>query len=104
MIASIGISKGMLDKTFTTRNTLVKDKKIKLELVDGPFKQLTGYWEFQPLKTDNACKVLLKLDYEFDNVVLSMTAGPVFKQIANSLVDAFCKRATEVYGRHDKNY
>jgi ribosome-associated toxin RatA of RatAB toxin-antitoxin module len=30
---------------------------------------------------------------------VSLAVGPVFNQIANSLVDAFQKRAVEVYGQ-----
>lgn len=98
MVASVEISKGILNKTFKTRNRLTKNKKIELELIDGPFKKLAGYWEFKALKTEDACKVLLKLEFEFDNAMMSVAASPVFTQIANSLVDSFCKRAVEVYG------
>lgn len=98
MTGSIGISKGLLNKTFTTRNSLIKNRKIELELVEGPFKTLTGCWEFEALKTENACKVTLKLEFEFDNAMMSIAARPVFTQIANSLVDSFCQRAAEVYG------
>jgi ribosome-associated toxin RatA of RatAB toxin-antitoxin module len=98
MIASIEIAKGILNKTFSTHNLLQKDKRIELQLVDGPFKKLTGYWQFDAIKTANACKVNLDLEFEFDNAMMSIAAKPIFTQIANSLVDAFCKRAVEVYG------
>ena len=98
MVASVEIAKGVLNKTFTTHNKLQKDYRIELELVNGPFKKLTGYWQFDALKTENACKVNLELDFEFDNATMSIAAKPVFTQIANSLVDSFCKRAVEVYG------
>lgn len=98
MIASVEIAKGVLNKTFTTQNRLCKGERIELRLVDGPFKKLTGYWQFDKLKTDNACKVNLELDFEFDNAMMSLAAKPIFTQIANSLVDSFCKRAVEVYG------
>ena len=98
MIASVEIAKGVLNKTFTTRNRLEKDKRIELELVDGPFKKLSGYWQFDALKTENACKVNLELEFEFDSAMMSIAAKPIFTQIANSLVDSFCKRAVEVYG------
>ena len=98
MIASVEIAKGVLNKTFTTHNKLYKDYRIELELVDGPFKKLQGFWQFDPLKTENACKVNLDLEFEFDNAMMSIAAKPIFTQIANSLVDAFCKRAVEVYG------
>ena len=98
MIASVEIAKGVLNKTFTTQNQLKKDFRIDLQLVDGPFKKLSGYWQFDSLKTDEACKVSLELDFEFDNAMMSIAAKPIFTQIANSLVDSFCKRAVEVYG------
>lgn len=98
MVASVEIAKGVLNKTFTTHNRLHKDFRIDLQLVDGPFKKLSGYWQFDSLKTDNACKVNLELDFEFDNAMMSIAAKPIFTKIANSLVDSFCKRALEVYG------
>jgi len=101
MTASIEIAKGVLNKTFTTHNKLSKDKRIELELVNGPFKKLSGYWQFDKLKTENACKVSLELDFEFDSAMMSIAAKPIFTQIANSLVDSFCKRAVEVYGKRD---
>jgi len=101
MIASVEIAKGVLNKTFTTHNTLLKDKRIELELVDGPFKKLTGFWQFDTLKTKNACKVNLELEFEFDNALMSIAAKPIFTQIASSLVDSFCKRAADVYGERD---
>jgi len=101
MTASIQIAKGVLNKTFTTHNQLSKDRRIELQLIDGPFKKLSGYWQFDALKTENACKVNLELDFEFDNAMMSIAAKPVFTQIANSLVDSFCKRAVEVYGNRD---
>ena len=98
MLASVEIAKGVLNKTFTTKNQLDKNHRIKLQLVDGPFKCLNGYWQFNALKTDNACKVNLELEFEFDSGLMSLAAKPIFTQIANSLVDSFCKRAVEVYG------
>ena len=98
MIASVEIAKGVLNKTFTTQNKLHKDQRIELSLVDGPFRKLSGYWQFDALKTENACKVSLDLEFEFDNAMMSIAAKPIFTQIATSLVDAFCKRAVEVYG------
>lgn len=98
MVASVEIAKGVLNKTFTTHNKLFKDERIELSLIDGPFKKLSGYWQFDTLKTENACRVNLELDFEFDSAMMSIAAKPIFTQIANSLVDSFCKRAVEVYG------
>lgn len=97
VVASVTIAKGSINKTFTTKNTSSDHQKINMELVDGPFKELVGFWSFQELK-ENACKVTLELDYEFSNRLLGMAVGPIFNQIANAMVDSFVDRAKQVYG------
>jgi ribosome-associated toxin RatA of RatAB toxin-antitoxin module len=100
MTARVGISFAGLSQSFTTRNTHVADRKVSLKLVDGPFSKLDGHWDFTPLGdgTERACKVNFSLRYDFDNAALAALVGPVFDKIAGSMVDAFVKRATQVYG------
>ena len=95
--ATVVIAHSGLNKAFTTKNRLQKDKMIEMSLVNGPFKHLHGFWRFEPLSED-ACKVSLDLEYEFSNRLISMVVGPVFSQIANTLVDSFCQRAEVIYG------
>ena len=95
--ATIEIVKGGVHKSFTTCNRMQKNKMIEIRLLDGPFRHLEGYWRFESLGK-SGCKVSLDLEFEFSNTVMRMLIGPVFNQIADSLVDAFCKRAGEVYG------
>ena len=96
--ASIEIARGALNKSFTTLNRLQRNKIIEMRLVKGPFKHLEGFWRFDALKDDSASKISLDLDFEFESRIVAFAAGSVFNQIANSMVDAFCKRAVEVYG------
>ncbi len=96
--ARIEMLKGGVHKSFTTQNRLRRDEMIEMHLLEGPFLRLDGFWRFHALRND-ACKVSLDMNFEFSNNVLRMAVGPVFKQIANSLVDSFCKRAVELYGR-----
>lgn len=95
--ASIEIAKGALNKSFTTLNRMQKNKVIEMSLVDGPFKHLHGFWRFDELKL-GACKVSLDLDFEFSNRLVSLAIGPIFNQVANTLVDSFVGRAKQVYG------
>ena len=71
-----------------------------MRLVKGPFSNLDGTWSFTPVGdgSQRACRVDLQLNYGFDNIALSALVGPVFDRIAGSLVDAFVKRAEQVYG------
>lgn len=96
--ASIEIAKGALNKSFTTLNRLQQDKVIEMRLLEGPFKHLEGFWRFKPLNNNQACKISLDLNFEFESKIVSLAVGPIFNQIGNSMVDAFCKRAVEVYG------
>ena len=96
--ASIEIARGALNKSFTTLNRLQTNKMIEMRLVKGPFKRLEGFWRFDALKDNVASKISLDLDFEFESKLIALAVGPVFNQIANSMVDAFCKRAIEVYG------
>lgn len=97
VVGSVTISKGGINKKFTTRNILQEYELIEIQLVDGPFKKLQGFWRFDALKED-ACKVSLELEYEFSSKILSLVVGPVFNQVANSMVDSFVKQAGVAYG------
>ena len=96
--ATVEIAHGSLNKAFTTRNRLQQDKMIEMRLEQGPFKQLEGFWRFDVLG-ERACKVSLDLEFEFSSRMLGLVVGPVFNQVADSLVDSFQKRAVDVYGR-----
>ena len=100
MVAKVGISIAGIRQSFTTRNRHEADQKVSLKLVNGPFSRLEGDWNFLPLGdgSQRACKVEFTLCYDFDNGTLAALVGPVFDKIAGSLVDAFVKRASHVYG------
>lgn len=95
--ASIAIAKGPLQKSFVTRNRLRPETAIEIQLVDGPFRKLDGMWRFEALD-ERASKVALNLDFEFSSRLLALSVGPVFQQIGNTMVDAFCRRARQLYG------
>ncbi|MBD2796622.1 type II toxin-antitoxin system RatA family toxin [Xenorhabdus sp. 18] len=96
MTASVDVAKAGISKTFVTRNTLFDNKRINMQLVDGPFRKLMGGWHFTPLSED-ACKVELHLDFEFTNKLIELAFGKVFKELAGNMVQAFTQRAREVY-------
>ncbi|PSJ45894.1 SRPBCC family protein [Zobellella taiwanensis] len=95
--AALDVAKAGIRKTFTTRNRLEQNQKIHMELVDGPFKSLTGGWTFTALD-DDACKVELKLHFEFKSRLVELAFGGIFKELTNAMVHAFSERAREVYG------
>ncbi len=100
MTAEVGISFSGIRQTFVTRNTHEVGRRVQMHLVKGPFSRLDGDWHFHPVGdgTQRACKVELQLNYGFDSAALAALVGPVFDRIAGSMVDAFVKRAEQVYG------
>ena len=100
MTAEVGIALGGIRQTFVTRNTHEAGRRVQMHLVKGPFSRLDGDWHFHPVGDgqQRACKVELLLNYGFDSAALAALVGPVFDRIAGSMVDAFVKRAEQVYG------
>jgi ribosome-associated toxin RatA of RatAB toxin-antitoxin module len=96
-VATLHINYLSVKSHFTTENEKVIPQRMTIRLVDGPFRRLEGLWYFKPL-TESACKIEFQLAYEFSSKIFEKVIGPVFGQIANTFVDAFVKRADEVYG------
>lgn len=96
MTASVDVSKAGISKTFTTQNVLHLGRAIEMSLVDGPFKHLKGGWFFTPLD-EQACKVELKLEFEFSSKMIEMAFGKVFNELTSNMVSAFTTRAKQVY-------
>jgi ribosome-associated toxin RatA of RatAB toxin-antitoxin module len=97
MRASLTVAKGGISQQFSTHNRLVSGKSIEMRLVEGPFSQLHGLWEFKALG-DKACKISLDLTFDYAGPLVKATLGPLFTQAANTMVDAFCQRAKQLYG------
>ncbi|GLT15521.1 SRPBCC family protein [Vibrio algivorus] len=96
LVASVDVSKAGIKKTFITSNTMEPGRRIDLELVDGPFKSLTGFWRFTPLD-DFACKIEFSLSFEFTNKLIEMAFGKVFNELTNNMVNSFTQRAKQKY-------
>lgn len=96
--AMLTLAAGGLQKSFTTANRLKKNKMIEISLLNGPFKHLEGFWLFQD-EGEKLSSVQLDLEFEFSSKIISMAFAPVFHQVANTLVDAFAKRAEQQYGK-----
>jgi ribosome-associated toxin RatA of RatAB toxin-antitoxin module len=96
--ATIIINYHGIRQSFTTENAKREPAEMQIRLVEGPFRALDGNWRFTAL-ADRGSKVELSLRYEFSSRILEKLVGPVFNHIANTLVDAFAKRAEQVYGR-----
>lgn len=118
--AKVVLAKAGVHHSFTTLNRLQHNKMIEVRLVEGPFRHLEGFWRFDEINETGThdiepstsirselnrseakvkgCHVQFNLEFELSNRLLNMTLGPIFNNIANKFIDAFCERANILYG------
>jgi ribosome-associated toxin RatA of RatAB toxin-antitoxin module len=96
--AAVHINYRGIRQSFSTENAKIPPRQMQITLIEGPFRTLEGSWKFTDL-AGAGCKVELSLRYEFSSRLLEKLVGPVFGYIANSMVDAFVKRADSIYGQ-----
>lgn len=96
VVARLELSKLGMTYSFTTRNQLKEAEYMQMQLVEGPFQQFNGLWQFRSLAAD-ACKVSLNLEFEFNNQLVGKAAGKWFESVASELVDGVCRRADHLY-------
>ena len=83
---------------FRSRVMLMRQKnRIETSYIDGPFKYLTNYWQFE--ETEDGCNATCFVDFEFKSLVLQSLIGVVFNEAMSRLVHAFEARAHELYGK-----
>jgi ribosome-associated toxin RatA of RatAB toxin-antitoxin module len=94
--ATLTVGVGALAQAFTTQNDNRPGEAIDMRLVEGPFRRFKGQWRFGAL-APRACRIEFSLQYEFSSRALGKLLAPLFDGIADSMVEAFVRRAAEVY-------
>lgn len=95
-VATVKIDYHGVKQHFATENSKSRPTSMVMQFKSGPFKTFHGQWQFQPL-TEDACKILFELEYEFSNSLFEKMIAPVFNHIANTFVDCFVTRADSIY-------
>lgn len=90
--ADLQVKWGGMNFEMRTRNPKRRPEFMAIHLERGPFKRFEGEWHVTPLAPD-ACKVLFTLDWEFDSGLMTRVAGPVFKKLTDTMVEAFIQHA-----------
>jgi ribosome-associated toxin RatA of RatAB toxin-antitoxin module len=82
---------------FTTENSNRPHASIEMKLREGPFRHFAAWWHFRPLG-ERAARIEYEMEYEFSSRVVAAALSPVFRAIADTMVEAFKRRADKVYG------
>ena len=94
----LGLARGMVRGSFTTRNRNIQDRSVEMQLIDGPFNLLEGRWDFHPIESAGT-RVELQVRFQTHGLIAGLALGPAFEEICNQMVDAFGRRAHEVFRR-----
>jgi ribosome-associated toxin RatA of RatAB toxin-antitoxin module len=97
IVGQLEMHRAGVRETFTTRNSMKAPDEIHMELVEGPFKTLSGLWTFEDI-AGRGSQVKLKMRFEFANPMVALLLSRSFEKSCIELIDAFVSRAREVYG------
>ena len=97
VLADLVISFKVFRERFGSRVLLwPEDRVIKTEYLDGPFKYMISNWSFA--EADTGSDISFHVDFEFRNRILQATATVFFNEAMHRVVQAFERRAAELYG------
>ncbi len=94
--ADLVVSFAAFREKFGSRVTLDEvNRRINVDYLDGPFKVLKNYWEFEP--EGEGTRVHFFVEFEFKSRILQMAIGQVFDMAMRRIVGAFEARAEVLY-------
>ena len=97
VLADLVISFKVFRERFGSRVLLWPEERvIKTEYLDGPFKYMISNWSFA--EADVGSDISFHVDFEFRNRILQATATVFFNEAMHRVVQAFERRAAELYG------
>jgi coenzyme Q-binding protein COQ10 len=96
LVADLTIGFGPFRESFTSRVTLDRPHRVTVRYENGPFRYLNNQWEFSAVP--GGTEVSFFVDFEFRSRILQAAIGVVFNEAVRRMVNAFRKRARDVYG------
>ncbi len=97
LVADLTIGFGPFRESFTSRVDLDRPRQVQVKYENGPFRYLNNQWSFEP--NSKGCEVKFFVEFEFKSRILQAAIGVVFNEAVRLMVNAFLKRARDVYGQ-----
>jgi coenzyme Q-binding protein COQ10 len=98
MVADMLVGFKAIREKFTSRVDKVRPQRIEVHYLDGPLRDLDNSWTFRPTE-DGGCEIDFAVDFTFRNAVFEAIAGQYFDRAFRKMVEAFERRADDLYGR-----
>ena len=96
VVADLTIGFGPFRESFTSRVALDRPREIRVRYERGPFRYLNNNWRFLP--DARGTRVEFFVDFEFRSRLLQSAIGVVYNEAVRRMVNAFLKRARDIYG------
>ena len=96
LVADLTIGFGPFRERFTSRVALDRSSTVRVTYENGPFRYLNNQWRFTP--HPQGCRVDFFVDFEFRSRILQAAIGVVFNEAVRRMVNAFQRRARQIYG------
>ncbi|MEP3051724.1 MAG: type II toxin-antitoxin system RatA family toxin [Erythrobacter sp.] len=97
MVADMVVGFKSLRESFTSRVHKERARSIDVHYMDGPLKDLDNSWVFRSTD-DGGCYIDFCVEFTFKNRVFEALAGQYFDRAFRRMVEAFERRADELYG------
>ena len=98
MTADMLVGFKAIREKFTSRVTKDRPNRIDVHYMDGPLRDLDNSWVFRPTEA-GGCEIDFCVQFTFRNAVFEALAGQYFDRAFRKMVEAFEKRADDLYGR-----
>ncbi len=95
-VADLTIGFGPFRESFTSRVAMERPHLVRVRYENGPFRYLNNQWKFHP--DPGGCRVDFFVDFEFRSRLLQAAIGAVFNEAVKRMINAFLRRARDVYG------
>lgn len=96
-LADMMIGFKMFREKFTSEVTLREPHRIDVVYHEGPFRYLTNHWNFEE-DARGCCIIDFYIDFEFHSRTLQALIGRLFNEAVQRMVNAFERRAAQLYG------
>lgn len=97
MVADMVVGFKAIREKFTSRVRKHRPDHINVHYIDGPLSDLDNRWTFRPIE-EGGCELDFQVDFTFRNPVFEALAGQYFDRAFRRMVEAFERRAAELYG------
>ncbi|WP_086619889.1 type II toxin-antitoxin system RatA family toxin [Erythrobacter tepidarius] len=102
MVADMVVGFKSLRESFTSRVKKDRPREIDVHYIDGPLSDLDNVWIFRALD-DHTCEIDFLVEFSFKNRLFERIAGQYFDKAFRKMVEAFEKRAEQLYGNSNSS-